>query len=261
MDFDISNHPNQQFKVILNIEGFPNGCQNSVQFDSLPEEAGPDESPSEEVEIEGPTLDKPDSPPSPTNRSSIIGTCSQEVVEGTTAYFAAHVSDVEPAAKPVYRWTVSRGKIKRGQGTPSIEVDTTDLGGNPVLATAQVEGLNTRLRVSCATMIKRIPSAYKLYEISNQSLDEESKQLLRFALRLSIGLEERAFIVAIGKRGQAAGRLRERAEGARDYLVNLCGVDPARIVGISIGFGKEEALQLWVVQTGAAPPESPMKIR
>ncbi len=255
MDFDLSSDPNQQLKVTLMIKGLPNGCQNTVQFDSLPEaEANTDDSTPEEIDSDDAPFEKQTPPLLPTNSSSIVGTCSEDVVEGTTAYFTANISDVEEAAKPIYKWTVSRGKIKKGQGTPSIEVDTTDLGGNPVLATARVEGLHAALRVSCTTMVKRIPQAYKLYEISNQSLDEESKQLLRLALRLSIGLEERAFIVAIGRRGQSAEQVKRRAESARDYLVNQCGVDPSRIMGISIGFGKDETLQLWVVQTGAAPP-------
>jgi hypothetical protein len=255
MDFDLSSNPNQQFKVTLLIKGFPSDCQNTAQFDSLPEaEASTDEPPPEERGKDDSLFEKQAPPLLPTNSSSIVGTCSEDVVEGRTAFFSAKISDVEQAAKPIYKWTVSRGKIKKGQGTPSIEVDTTDLGGNPVAATARVEGLNAALRVSCTTMIKRVPKAYKLYEISNQSLDEESKQLLRFALRLSIGLEERAFIVAIGRRRQSVEQLKRRAESVRDYLVNQCGVDSSRIMGISIDVGKDEALQLWVVQTGAAPP-------
>ncbi len=262
MDFDLSSNPSQQFKVTLKIKGFPKDCQNTVQFDSLPEEEPSTESSSpEEIESDDSLLEKQAPPLSPTNSSSIVGTCSEDVVEGTTAYFTAKISDAGQAAKPSYNWTVSRGRIKKGQGTPSIEVDTTDLGGNPVSATARVEGLNAALRVSCTTMIKRIPQAYKLYEISNQSMDEESKQLLRFALRLNIGLEERAFIVAIGRSRQSVEKVKKRAESARDYLVNQCGVDPSRIMGVGIGFGKEEALQLWVVQTGAAPPANSMKIR
>lgn len=249
VEVNLSNNPDHKITVTLTIGGLPKDCPNTSEYESLP--VKPDN-----VQLAPLPLDLP-----PTSVRSITGTCSESVLEDTAAYFSINVGDVGRDVNLTYSWTLSRGKLKSGQGTPSIIVDTTDLGGEIVTATARVSGLNVALKVSCTTMINRIPKAYKLAEISNKSPDEESEQLRRFALRLNIGLDERAYIVALGRRGQSTEEIKKRATLARDYLIEQYGVAPSRIMGIGVGFGNDETIQLWVIQTGAMPPRNSVKIR
>ena len=73
--------------------------------------------------------------------TSIVVTCPDEVEEGGTVIFTANVSGVEANVTPSFSWSVSGGKIVRGQGTHTIEVDKTDTGGRVVEATVDIGGL------------------------------------------------------------------------------------------------------------------------
>ena len=56
-------------------------------------------------------------------------TCPGDVDEGQPATFTANFSQGTPTVSETYNWTVSAGTITSGQGTSSITVDTTGVGG------------------------------------------------------------------------------------------------------------------------------------
>jgi hypothetical protein len=253
IEIDLSGSQNKNIKVLVTVKGFPAGCENSSSVESLP--VNQDFAPVEPRPLDTfsplPTVAMP----------NLSGSCAETVNEGEAAYFNARVSDLKDDLRPNYSWTVSRGRIKSGQGTPAISVDTTDLGGDFIKATARVEVLNTVLTVTCTSIIKRLPKIYKIDEISGQNSDAEKERLRRFALRLNIGLDEQAYIVVIGRRGQTAEEIKRRGERVRGVLINLYGVAPERIMGLSGRFGKAEAIQLWVIQNGAEPPKTSLAFR
>jgi hypothetical protein len=254
IEVDLSSNPNQKLMVVLTVRGLPQECENRTQSESLPEKV---EAPAEDDEEEmDSTLEERKPEVQPINNIAATGSCYEEVTEGAMAFFSVNVGDAVQGVNLNYSWTLSRGRLKSGQGTRSILVDTTGLGGEIITATTRIDGLASPLRLSCTTMIKRIPRAYKLDEFSSRSLDdeEEASRLRRFALRLNIGLDERAYIVVTGRRGQALGMLQRRAERVRDYLIEEFKVAPARIMGTGVGLGKDETIQLWVIQNGASPP-------
>lgn len=242
IEVDLKDYANQSLRVSAMLRGLPEDCDNEARFDSRP-----NEQPAPQV--------------TPKDEPSLTGMCSESVNEGAAAYFSVNVNDPEAKVAPIYNWTVSHGKIKDGQGTASIAVDTSDLGGGLIKATVQVGGFNPALRVSCTTAVKQTPKAYQLEEIKNKSLEEEREHLRLLALRLKIGLDEQAYIIAVGRQQESIEKIRSRAEATRDYLINQCGVAPNRIMGISAAFGPDDALQLWVVQAGAAPPQGQLKDR
>jgi hypothetical protein len=64
------------------------------------------------------------------------------VSPGTRTWFSVDLNGGDANAVPTYKWYVSAGKISKGQGTPSIVVDTTGLkAGETVTATIDVGGL------------------------------------------------------------------------------------------------------------------------
>src|SRR5258705_5842645 len=61
-------------------------------------------------------------------------------ISRTTLVYRAHLTDLQVGQKVTYMWSVSRGKIKSGQGTSSITIDRPD-DMNGFTATVEVQGL------------------------------------------------------------------------------------------------------------------------
>jgi hypothetical protein len=69
---------------------------------------------------------------------------ANEVEAGNSVTFTATVSGGSQQTVK-YHWTISAGKITSGQGTPSIEVSTTqDMAGAKITATVDIGGLDSR---------------------------------------------------------------------------------------------------------------------
>ena len=70
---------------------------------------------------------------------SISVSCPGSVAQGTPITFTTNFSGNEAVT---YNWSVSAGTITMGQGTSTITVDTSGLGGQTVTATVELGGLN-----------------------------------------------------------------------------------------------------------------------
>jgi hypothetical protein len=74
-----------------------------------------------------------------TQRCSQISIESASKVEpGTPVVLTARVKNVSSDQLVVYKWKVSAGTIASGDGTATITIDTTGLGGQSITATVQV---------------------------------------------------------------------------------------------------------------------------
>ena len=85
-----------------------------------------------------------------------------------------------------YNWTVSAGTITSGQGTDSINVDTTGLSGRSVTATMTLGGLDPLCMraASCTATMKPPPMSIKFDEYRDLSPNDEKVRLDNFAARL-----------------------------------------------------------------------------
>jgi hypothetical protein len=72
--------------------------------------------------------------------------CPASFKDGEPITFTASVNGGNPNVVPSYKWTISAGRIVRGQGTSSIEVDTLGFG-RTFTATVRISGLDQ----SCPT--------------------------------------------------------------------------------------------------------------
>ena len=72
---------------------------------------------------------------------------SAPVEEGQPAILTARVEG-SGAKHATFHWMVSAGKIRRGQATPVIEVDTSKLGGVGILAAVELGGLAPACRMN-----------------------------------------------------------------------------------------------------------------
>ncbi len=83
---------------------------------------------------------------------------SAPVEEGQLAVLTAKVAG-SGANRVTFYWMISAGKIRRGQATAAIEVDTDQLGGVGILASVELGGLAPACRTSevVAVMIAKKP--------------------------------------------------------------------------------------------------------
>src|SRR6185369_9308997 len=77
-------------------------------------------------------------PPPPCPQVSV--SCPSDIDAGQPITFTASVPGGDTAATYTYNWSESAGTITSGQGTSSITVDTTGIGGQSVTATVSIGG-------------------------------------------------------------------------------------------------------------------------
>jgi hypothetical protein len=186
-------------------------------------------------------------PPCPT----VSVSCPSSVDPGSAITFSSSLSS---SANVTYNWSVSAGTISSGQGTSSITVDTTGLGGQTVTATVEVGGLAPECSrtASCSTSVTApAPPATKFDEYGNIRFNDEKARLDNYAIQLQNQPGAQGYIIAYGS---CAGEAQARADRAKDYLVNTRGIDAGRIVTMDGGCRADLTVELWIVPTGATPP-------
>lgn len=198
-------------------------------------------------------IPEPTPPPCPT----VTLSCLDTVNVGSPATLTANLSGGDPNVTPTFNWTVTAGTITSGQGTPSITVDTTGLGGQSFTATATVGGYDPSCpnTASCTVSVTQ-PNVEprEVDEYGNINPDAAKARLDNYAIELQNDTAARAVIIGYGGRVGRAGEAQTRADFARDYLVNQRGIDVGRISTVDGGFREEATTELYIVPTGATEP-------
>jgi len=180
--------------------------------------------------------------------------CPDNVPVGQSITYTASVSGGPSGLSPTYNWSVSAGTISSGQGTSSITVDTTGLGGQSVTATVSVGGADPSCSTtsSCTTSVTP-PAAEstKFDEYGNIRFNDEKARLDNYAIQLQNSPGSQGVIIAYGS---CEGEAQARADRAKDYLVNTRGIEAGRITTIDGGCRADLTVQLWVQPTGANAP-------
>jgi hypothetical protein len=187
---------------------------------------------------------------------TVTVTCPDTVDVGTPITFTANVTGGDPNVSATYNWSVSAGTITSGQGTPTITVDTTTLGGQTVTATVNVGGYppECNTTASCSTTVRPRIEARLFDQYGNIAFNDEKARLDNYAIQLQNEPGAQGYIIAYGGRRGRANEAQARADRAKDYLVNTRGVDPGRIVTVDGGYREDLTVELWIVPTGATPP-------
>ncbi|MEP6913335.1 MAG: hypothetical protein ABI923_11300, partial [bacterium] len=90
---------------------------------------------------------------------------------------------------------------------------------------------------------------------NNCSYNDQKARLDNLAVELNNDPSARVYILAYGGRTSRSGQADRLGARARDYLVNHRGIGSSRIVVLDGGFREEESVELWVVPSGATPPQ------
>jgi hypothetical protein len=202
-----------------------------------------------------PATEQTSSPQCPTVTVSCPDT-AQENLEGALT-FTANVSGGAPNVTPTFNWTVSAGTISSGQGTSSIKVDTTGIGGQTVTATVDVGGFPRQCSTSnsCTTSIeKKTAPAVKFGEYVTRDLSANKAQLDKFVLALQQDPTAQGYLIAYGGRTSQPADAQKAVDNATDYTINVRKMDGARTLSGVGGYREQPTIELWIAPAGAAPP-------
>ena len=188
----------------------------------------------------------------------------KQVTEGEIITYIADVAYTGSA--PIkYQWNVapSSARVISGLGTPTLNVDSTGLGGQRITATLVADDgsadpacSQTVQAVSViAPLEKKVIVAREFDECNNCTFDDQKARLDNLAVELQNDPSTRGYILAYGGRMSPLGQVEKLMSRARDYLVTQRGIDASRLVVVNGGFREEDSVELWIVPSGAAAPQ------
>ena len=192
-------------------------------------------------------------PPAPPTCPNVAIECPDRVVVGEPLTFRSTVTGGSNAGQ-TYNWTVSAGRIISGQGTSSIQVDTTGLAGQSITATLSMGGYNLDCSATCTVQFPVPVQCRKFDEFPAISYNDEKARLDNYAIELQNDPTSTAYVIVYpGQRGRP-GEVQKQTTRLVDYLVNSRGINAQRIVTL-VGPARDELMvELWLCPQGANPP-------
>jgi hypothetical protein len=187
---------------------------------------------------------------------SIIVSGPDKVRVNQSVTFSARVTGGSPNITPVYNWTVSAGKIVSGDGTNTITVDTTGLGGQSIGATVSIPGYDA-LNCSASGMVPiqpETPGCRKFDMCENCRFNDEKARLDNYGIELQNDPTATAYVIVYPGRGGKPGDVQKHTTRILDYLVNSRGIDSRRIVTRVGPVRGEPTVELWICPQGAKAP-------
>ncbi|HVF42722.1 MAG TPA: hypothetical protein VM936_06920 [Pyrinomonadaceae bacterium] len=183
-------------------------------------------------------------------------TCPTDMRPGEPLTFTASVDAAAADAKYTIKWEVSAGTIASAQGRLSITVDTTGVSA-PVAATVEVGGLPAACDryASCAVTPELFICGHPIDEYGDMAFEDEQARLDNFAIELQNDPAATGYLICYGGRVGHEGDARRRCERAKDYISRVRGIGGERILTADGGFKENLTVVLWVVPSGATPPQ------
>jgi hypothetical protein len=185
-----------------------------------------------------------------------ISASAAVVTAGTPATFTARAGGFE-SRRVSYNWAVSAGTIISGQGTPTIEVDSTGLKGQNITAQIHISGdwmMACMTSASETTAVAALPTPTLLASASTAGNNCEYVLMIMDRLIAELGNDPNASGVIIiyrdaGKPGAFMNRRREVSDWMR-----IRGFDPTRVTIIDGTFRAKAETEFWVRPAGAEMP-------
>ncbi len=201
----------------------------------------------------------PPSPcPFPVNLSAPVSVNDGEIIT-----YTADVSYSGTSALS-YTWTVSpaNAKVLSGLGTPTITVDSTGLGGQRISAMLLVnDGSGESACRQTAQAFTNVvapppPRVGREFDVCcSCSYDDQKARLDNLAVDMQNDPSTTAYIISYGGRTSRVGQADYLGTRARDYIVSQRGISASRITVLNGGFREEDCTELWIVPSGATPPQ------
>jgi hypothetical protein len=186
------------------------------------------------------------------------------ISEGEIITFQSE-SSYTGSARLTYTWTVNpaNAHIVSGAGTPTLTVDSTGMGGQRITATLVVDdGSGDQMCRQTAQAVTDVPAPVKKVLAAREfdtcdscSYDDQKARLDNLAVELQNDPTTTTYLFAYAGRTSRTGTADRLLTRARDYLVTQRGIDSSRIVLANGGFREEDSLEVWIVPSGAKPPQ------
>jgi hypothetical protein len=188
-----------------------------------------------------------------------------QVTDGEIITYTADVAySGNSALRYTWKVTPSSARVISGLGTPTLNVDSTGLGGQRITTTLTADDgssdpscAQSAQAVSIIAPIKKVAIVAREFdECVNCMFDDQKARLDNLAVELQNDPSTRAYIIAYGGRMSPVGQVEKLMSRARDYIVTQRGIDASRLVIVNGGFREEDNVELWVVPSGAAAPQA-----
>jgi len=138
-----------------------------------------------------------------------------------------------------------------------IRIETFEGKVNSIIYTPAAKDSHLRCPGSSAQQSSDAEKEYfirKFDEYSNISFNDEKARLDNLAIYLQREPEMKGYIIAYAGRRARADEAQARAERAKNYLVNVRGVNAERIVTIDGGHREELEVDVYVLPRGVSAP-------
>jgi hypothetical protein len=186
-----------------------------------------------------------------------------EVSEGEVITFS---SDTAYSGNALlnYTWTLTPREAKILTSVSNrITVDSTGLGGQRVTATVVVDDGSgeaaCRQTAQASTSVRppeRVEHPSKQFDVCcSCSFDDQKARLDNLAVELQNDPTATTYVIAYGGRTSRIGQADLLGDRARDYLTAQRGIDQSRITAMNGGFREEDCVELWIIPSGATPPQ------
>ncbi len=185
--------------------------------------------------------------------------CPDTVKPDEDVSFKVSVSDADPSVTLTFKWDVAGGQISGGQDTDSITIDRKGFAGQALTATVEVGGLPDGCEGSNSCTITDFDQSGPIHRLIDTygkvNFEQEEAHLDNFVTALRDEPGTQGYVIVYAGRRASAGEAAKRGARARSYLVNKREIDPERLVVVDGGHREELTFELYVVPTGAQPPE------
>ena len=188
-----------------------------------------------------------------------------QVTEGEIITFTADVA-YSGNASLNYTWKVTPASaaIISGLGTSTLNVDSTGLGGQRIIATLTADDgspdpacAQSAQAVAIIAPIKKVAIVAREYdECKNCTFDDQKARLDNLAVELQNDPTTRAYIIAYGGRMSPVGQVEKLMSRAREYIVTQRGISASRLTVVNGGYREDDSVELWIVPSGAAAPQA-----
>ena len=174
--------------------------------------------------------------------------------EGQPVTFGINISGGDPNVVPTIVWNVSAGSIVSGQGTKSIQVDTSGAGQyREIMADIWLGGYAGECAVQANATVKVVGPASKLDEFGDLAVEKENERLHTAAGTIAQNTDN-IVVIAYAGRNNARFYASTALRRMKTYFGTL-GVPSDRVGTVDGGFREEPGYEIWIVPVGAETPK------
>ena len=174
------------------------------------------------------------------------------VRDGASVKLTASLNGGDKKVTPIFDWSISAGMIRSGQGTSSIEVDTSGAGADrAIYATLLIGGYSPECTSSENAVIPVAGPAKMVDEFGALPETELSSKIE--SMIASVSPDDQVHIIGYAGRKDVRGFASSTLRQIRSAALKA-GMPADRLATVDGGYREEPIFEFWLVPVGAEPP-------